>query len=358
MQLAVRIGDRVVGEEERVYVIAEIGVNHNGREELAKELIDAAVNAGADAVKFQTFDPDTLVVENARAPSYQRNRTGRTSQRDVIRGLSLGRDAFERLAAYARAKGVDFLSTPFDIESIGFLVKIGVPAIKISSGDLTFRPLVEAAARTGLPVILSTGMATLGEIEAALDGLSTCDVILLHCVSSYPAPVQDANLRAIETLRRAFGRVVGYSDHTTSVAVPAMAVMAGAAVIEKHLTLDRSLVGPDHAASLEPDEFAAMVRYIREAEVARGTGYKTIAPSEKELRLLGRRGAVAARDLSAGSVLGATDISFKRPARGISPMEAERFLVGRRLVHDLRKDDPITLDDVAPNVEPDRGHAW
>lgn len=334
-----------------VRIVAEAGVNHNGDLATALRMVDLAAEAGADAVKFQTFDPAALVTPDAEPADYQkRNAPGTVSQRAMLEGLRLDAAAHRALLDRCAARGIAFLSTPFDPASLALLLELGVPALKLSSGDLTNGPLLLAAARSGRELILSTGMATLAEVEDALaviafgqlappdarpgraafrrayaearaaDALAA-RVTLLHCVTEYPAPREAINLRAMDTLRAAFALPVGYSDHSDGIAIAVAAAARGAVMIEKHFTLDRSLPGPDHRASLEPDGFAAMVAAIREVEAALGDGRKVPAPCEAANARVARKSLVAARDLPAGHVLGEDDIRAMRPGDGRSPMD-------------------------------------
>ncbi|HJN60564.1 MAG TPA: N-acetylneuraminate synthase [Alphaproteobacteria bacterium] len=328
-----------------VFVIAEAGVNHNGSLDIARELIDVAAKSGADAVKFQTFKADKVAVATAPKADYQVTSTGGAdSQLEMIRKLELGEDAFVALAEHARAAGIEFLSTPFDAESAAFLSqRLGVARMKIPSGEITNAPLLLAIAGLRRPMILSTGMSTLDEIEAALgvlafalagagqpspaafaEAYAASDlsdmVTLLHCTTEYPAPFAEVNLHAMDTMARHFGLAVGYSDHTSGIAVALAAAARGAVCVEKHFTLDRALPGPDHAASLEPGELADMAAGIRAVEAALGSPEKVPAPSESKNLAIARRSLVAARDIAAGDVISADALTAKRPGSGLSPM--------------------------------------
>ncbi|EJL81415.1 N-acetylneuraminate synthase [Herbaspirillum sp. CF444] len=334
----------------RVYVIAEAGVNHNGSLDLARELVSVAARAGADAVKFQTFKADKLVSRAAPKAQYQRATTdAEESQHEMIRKLELSDADHEALIAHCKVCNIDFLSTPFDLDSLALLAgRFDLPLIKMPSGDITNAPLLLAAARTGKPVILSTGMSTLGEIEQALGVLAfgysepeaapsmsafeqayvsaagraalQARVTLLHCTTEYPAPFADVNLRAMTTLANAFDLPAGYSDHTVGIAVPIAAVAMGAVVIEKHFTTDRNLPGPDHQASLEPDELAQMIRSIREVEMSLGSAVKQAAPSELKNRAIARKSLVAGAEVRKGEVFTADNLDVKRPGDGLSPV--------------------------------------
>lgn len=350
------------------YVIAEAGVNHNGSLELAYRLIDAAVDAGVDAVKFQSFKADRLVTRSAPKAEYQvRTSGGGESQYEMIRRLELDEDAHQALIEYCASRGMTFLSTPFDRESLDLLAhRFGMRTIKLSSGDLTNAPFLLEVARVAEQVILSSGMASLGDVEAALGvlafGFVECEntapsraafastlwseaglaavrsrVTLLHCTTEYPAPVDEVNLRAMDTMAAAFGIRCGYSDHTQGIHVPIAAVARGATLIEKHFTLDRSMPGPDHQASLEPNELAAMVLAIRDIERALGDGIKRPTASESKNRDIARKSLVARDAILAGDPL---VLGCKRPGSGISPFEFWRY-EGRPARRDYALDELI-----------------
>ena len=345
----VRIGPYLVGSGFRCFIIAEAGVNHNGDVELAKRMVDAAVEAGADAVKFQTFKAEGVASAAAPKAEYQLQTTGPAgSQLEMLRGLELSREAHIDLQARCQERGLLFMSTPFDEGGADLLAELGVPVFKVASGELTNWPLIERVASKGRPIILSTGMASLSEVDDAVRVIRNvgCDqLILLHCISNYPADPADANLRAMETMARAFQVPVGYSDHTPGVEVPLAAVALGANVIEKHFTMDRSLPGPDHRASLEPMELAAMVRGIRMVESALGNGRKEPAASEAGNRQSMRRSLAAAYDIPEGAVLKQEMLTSLRPASGIPPPLLES-VVGRRLRRPLTAGEVITWSDV------------
>lgn len=347
------IAGRRIGGGEPPYLIAEAGVNHNGSPELALRLVDAAADAGADAVKFQTFSAELLATADAPQAAYQRRHAAATSQVEMLRDLELPVDALRACRERARLRGLEFLSTPFDLPSVELLAEIGVPAFKVGSGDLTNLVLLRAVAAHGLPVLASTGMASLGEVEAAVADLRSHGdppLVLLQCTSAYPAAPGDANLRAMATLRQRFRIPVGYSDHTPGTSVAVAAVALGAAVIEKHLTLDRSLPGPDHAASLEPDAFAALAAAAREAHAALGDGVKAPRPDEEDARRVSRRSLVVTRPVAAGEVLAEGDLGAMRPAGGISPLDLDR-VVGRAAARELSPGTPLQPDDVEPPLE-------
>jgi N-acetylneuraminate synthase len=338
MVATVDIGGFRLGKGQPCFLIAEAGVNHNGDLDLARRLVDAAAEAGADAVKFQTFRAERLVTPDAPKAEYQRDRTADNgSQLDMLRQLELSPEAHRVVLERCRQRGVMFLSTPFEEESANFLDALGVCAFKIPSGEVTNLPFLEHVARKGKPLIVSTGMCRLGEVESAVDAIRACGndgLVLLHCVSNYPAAPEDANLRAMHTLGAAFGVPVGYSDHTEGVDVPLAAVALGACVLEKHFTLDRSLPGPDHAASAEPDELTALFRGVRRVEAALGHGHKTPVASETATANVARKSLVAAVDISCGSVLTPDLIAIRRPGTGLPPALREQ-LVGRTAREDI-----------------------
>jgi N-acetylneuraminate synthase/N,N'-diacetyllegionaminate synthase len=332
-----------------VFVIAEAGVNHNGDLDQGRRLVDAAAAAGCDAVKFQTFRAEALVSRFAPKAEYQRFATrGDESQLEMIRRLELDRAAHVSLQAHCRARGIQFISTPFDPKSADLLSDLNVPLFKIPSGEITNFPLLDYIGRKGKPVILSTGMSYLAEVEAALEvlrGAGAKEITLLHCTSNYPAAPADANLLAMLTLRQAFGVPVGYSDHTLGQEVAVAAVALGATVVEKHFTLHRSLPGPDHRASLEPHELRDLVSAIRNIEQALGDGVKRPTLREEGMRAVARRSIVAASALPAGTVLAAEHLALKRPGTGLPPARLAS-LVGRVLRRDVAADELLTEDAV------------
>ena len=338
-------------EADRVTIIAEAGVNHNGDMQMAFDLIEAAAQAGADIVKFQTFKAKSLVSANAPRAEYQQRQTGSDApQLEMLAALELSEEQHLELQKKCAAAGIGFLSTAFDVESLKFLIRIGISAIKIPSGEITNLPLLREMARTNLPIYLSTGMADLGEIEDALEileseilesvGANAKDITILHCHTEYPTQMSDANLRAIPTIAAAFGRPVGYSDHTDGIAAAIASVALGARVIEKHLTLDRSLPGPDHKASLEPSNFAEMVRAIRDVELALGHGRKIPSRIESKNKIAARKSIVAARSIRSGEVFTTENLGVKRPGSGISPMAWDQW-IGRKATRDFAPDDLI-----------------
>ena len=344
------IGGRAVGPGRPCFIIAEAGVNHNGDLGLAHRLIDAAVAAGADAVKFQTFKAELLTTPAARKAAYQKETTGSgESQLEMIKRLEFPMEVFRDLQQYAERRGVMFLSTPFDSESADYLDSIGMPAIKVPSGEITNHRFLTHVSGMGKPLIVSTGMSSLEEVDEAMGVIRRAGdppVVLLHCVSNYPAAAADVNLRAMQTMARALQTPVGYSDHVLGNEAAFAAVALGACVIEKHFTLDRTLPGPDHRASLEPNELAALVQGIRAVESALGDGRKRPAASEADTAAVARKSLVAARDISAGTVLSEELIAVKRPGTGMPPSMLERVL-NRTLRRDVAKDSLLTLDDLA-----------
>ncbi len=328
------------------YMIAEAGVNHNGSLELALKLVDAAKAAGADCVKFQTFKSENEISRFAEKAAYQKETCGKDgSQLEMVKKLELPFDAFLKLKAYCDQLGIAFLSTPFDLESVAFLDTIDMPFWKIPSGEVTNLPYLLAIARTKKPVVMSTGMCEMGEIQAAMDILKTNGtpkITLLHCNTEYPTPYGDVNLRAMETMRERFGVEVGYSDHTPGIEVPIAAAAMGAVIIEKHFTLDRNMEGPDHKASLEPGELAAMVTAVRHIEKALGSGNKTVSPSEAKNRDIARKSIVASRAVQKGETFTEENIAAKRPGSGISPMRWFEVL-GTRAVRDFEEDELVEL---------------
>jgi len=327
----VRIGDREVGAGHPCFLIAEAGVNHNGDVELAKELVDIAADAGADAVKFQTFKAERLVSAAAPKADYQlRTTDAAESQLDMLRKLELSEAAHEELSARCTERNILFMSSAFDETSAGLLDELGVAAFKIPSGEITNLPLLDHVARMGQPMIVSTGMSTLGEVETAVRTIRAAGndaLVLLHCVSNYPADPADVNLRAMATMAAAFGVPVGYSDHTSGIEVALAAVAMGACVIEKHFTISRNLVGPDHEASIEPDELKALVRGIRTVESALGSGQKLPAPSEANTAEVVRKSLVAVCDIPPGTTLSREMIAVRRPGTGLPP-DMMQFIVG------------------------------
>ena len=329
-----------------IFIIAEAGDNHNGSFDLAVRLVDAAVAAGANCVKFQTFKTEEVIARSAPQAEYQKKNTGITeSQFDMVKKLELPSEVFFELAEYSRCKGIGFLSTPFDFPSIDLLCRIGLDLFKVSSGEITNLPFLRKIGSLGKKIILSTGMSTLDEVRAALDVLVQCgtpcsDITLLHCTTEYPAPFAEVNLRAMQTMREAFPGIagIGYSDHTKGIAIPLAASALGACVIEKHFTLDCNMEGPDHKASLEPYELAAMVQGIRQIENAMGDGQKKPTQSEIPNMLVARKSIVAACSIKSGEVFTSHNLTTKRPGSGISPMMWDS-IVGTIASKDYHEDD-------------------
>jgi N,N'-diacetyllegionaminate synthase len=330
----------------KTFIIAEAGVNHNGSLEMAFQLVDAAAAAGADAVKFQTFKAEKVIAANAPKAGYQKETTGSDeSQLEMVKKLELDETAHTKLYQYCQHKGIQFLSTPFDLESIDLLNRLGLEIFKIPSGEITNLPYLRKLGALKKRLILSTGMADLGEIDVALEVLTESGTLLesitvLHCNTEYPTPFKDVNLRAMLTIGRAFGVAVGYSDHTPGSEVAVAAVALGAAVLEKHFTLDRNLPGPDHKASLEPDDLKAMVQAIRNIEKALGNGVKRPSPSEVKNKSIARKSLVATQPIKKGELFSADNITAKRPGVGISPMRWDEVL-GQVAQKDYEKDDLI-----------------
>lgn len=330
--------------KDHVFIIAEAGVNHNGNINIAKKLIDAACKAGADAVKFQTFKAENLVTINAPKAEYQKETTGTGNQFEMLKKLELSFENHIYLKQYCDKKNIIFLSTPFDFESVNLLEKIGVKYYKISSGDLTNIPLLEYIAKLKKTMIVSTGMANMGEVEMAVKAINKYmseNLYLLHCTSNYPTMYEDVNLNAMNTLKSAFKVPVGYSDHTVGIEVPIAAVAMGAKIIEKHFTLDRNMEGPDHMASLEADELKDMVDGIRNIEKAFGDGIKRCNENEEKSKFVSRKSIVARKYIKAGSIINKNMLSIKRPENGIKPQYVN-LIIGKSTICDIKEDSPIT----------------
>jgi N,N'-diacetyllegionaminate synthase len=332
----------------RIIIIAEAGVNHNGDILLAKQLIDVAADAGADFVKFQTFNAESLVTESAKKADYQNlNTDSSETQYQMLRRLELSIDMHHELIQHCASRGIAFLSTGFDINSVDFLHSLGLEYFKIPSGEITNLPYLRHIGKLAKAVILSTGMATMGDIEAALYALEEAGalrskVTVLHCTTEYPTPMREVNLRAMLSIQQAFDVAVGYSDHTQGIEVAIAAVAMGAKLIEKHFTLDRNLPGPDHKASLEPNELTAMVKAIRNIEIALGDGVKRITPSELKNRPVARKSLVAKSHIAVGDVFTVDNITTKRPGSGISPMCWDE-VIGRKATRAFLPDELIQL---------------
>lgn len=332
----------------KVLIIAEAGVNHNGDVNLAKKMIDVAKDAGADAIKFQTFNPEAVISKFAPKADYQKETTDSSeSQLDMVKKLVLDKEEHKQLLEYCKDKGITFLSTPFDLESIDLLNDLGLEIFKIPSGEITNLPYLKKIGSLAKRIIISTGMADLNEVRVALDVLIEAgtlkeDIIVLHCNTEYPSPFEDVNLLAMLTIRDTLGVKVGYSDHTLGIEIPIAAATLGATVIEKHFTLDKSMEGPDHKASLEPEELKLMVKVIRNIERAMGDGIKKTSASELKNKLIARKSIVASQAINKGDCFREENISAKRPANGISPMRWGE-VIGKVAKRDYKKDEPIEL---------------
>jgi N,N'-diacetyllegionaminate synthase len=332
----------------KTFIIAEAGVNHNGNINLAKKLIDAAVESGADAVKFQTFKAENLIAKNAQKADYQKKTSGTDeSQFEMIKKLELDTDTHNELMEYCDNNNIMFLSTPFDHESIDMLDDLGLQIFKIPSGEITNLPYLQRIGRLNKEVILSTGMANIGEIEDALNilvdsGTNRDRITILHANTEYPTPMEDVNLKAMQTIGNTFKTKFGYSDHTLGIEISIAAVAMGATIIEKHFTLDKRMEGPDHQASLEPNELRAMVKAIRNIEIALGNGIKKASPSESKNKQIARKSIVAKMTISEGEIFTEKNIAIKRPGIGISPMRWNEVL-GNKAVQDFKIDDIISL---------------
>ncbi|MFA5743023.1 MAG: N-acetylneuraminate synthase family protein [Candidatus Paceibacterota bacterium] len=363
----IKIGNRLVGDGQPCFIIAEAGVNHNGSLDLAKKLIDAAKEAGADAVKFQTFKTEGVMIENVPMAEYQKKNTGKKETMfQMVKRLELDYNSFVELKKYCDQKGILFLSTPHSEDAIDFLDQL-IPAFKTGSGDLTNFPALEKIAQKGKPTILSTGMATLDEVGEGIEAIKSQgnnEIILLHCTTNYPCPIEDVNLRAMFALSKKFNLLTGYSDHTQGINVSLAAVALGACVIEKHFTTDKNLPGPDHKASVDPKELKAMVMGIRNIEnrlakgdspddivreldiiEALGDGVKNPTPSELEIAKLARKSIVAAVDISKGEIIGMSMLAIKRPGTGIKPKYLSR-IIGIVSKENIKKDELITWEKV------------
>ena len=331
----------------KTLIIAEAGVNYNGDINLAKKMVDVAAEAGADIVKFQTGKPENSISVNAKKADYQEATTGTDeSQLEMCKKLMLPDKDYPELVDYCNKKGIEFLSTPFDRESVDFLANLGVRKWKIPSGEITHLPLLVHIAKRGEPVILSTGMSTIEEIRDALSVLtenSANDITVLQCNTEYPTPFEDANITAMNTLKKEFGCNIGYSDHTLGITAPIAAVALGATVIEKHFTLDRHMPGPDQSASLEPDELKTMVKMIRETELSLGDGEKKPSDSELKNKDIARKSIVAKKSIKAGEIFSEENITCKRPGNGISPMKWND-IIGQTAKYDFEFDEQIRVD--------------
>ena len=335
-----------MNNQKKVYIIAEAGDNHNGDFNTALKLVDVAKRAGADCVKFQTFVTEEIISKYAEMAEYQKKNTGKEeSQFEMVKRLELSFDEFRKIKEYCDRVGIQFLSTPFDLKSVDFLNELGVPFFKIPSGEITNYPYLIKIAHTGKPVVMSTGMCEPDEILAAINVLEkngSGEITLLHCNTEYPTPLKDVNLYAMRTMKKMFGKKVGYSDHTKGIEVPVAAVALGACVIEKHFTLDKNMPGPDHKASLEPDELGRMVKNIRNIEIALGDGVKRVSESERKNIAIARKSIVARRNIQEGEILTEENLAVKRPGTGINPMQWMEVL-GTRAVRDFKEDELIEI---------------
>jgi N,N'-diacetyllegionaminate synthase len=333
----------------KTLIIAEAGVNHNGNFELAKQLVDKAVEGGADIVKFQTCKAENVISRYADKAEYQKVTTGEAdSQLEMVRKLMLTYEEYGKLKEYCDEKGIEFLSTAFDLPSVDYLHSIGMRRWKIPSGEITNLPLLIKIAKLGEPIIMSTGMSELSEVADAIKVLKengAGEITILHCTTEYPAPYEDVNLKAIDTMKETFGLPVGYSDHTKGLEIPVAAVARDACVIEKHFTLDRNMEGPDHKASIEPDELKQMVDMIRHVEVAIGDGIKKVSPSELKNQDIARKSIIAKTAIKAGDVFTEENITTKRPGSGINPMKWFDLL-GKTAKHDYQEDYLIEEDEL------------
>ena len=331
---------------EKVYIIAEAGDNHNGDFNTALKLVDVAKRAGADCVKFQTFVTEEIISKYAEMAEYQKKNTGKEeSQFEMVKRLELSFDEFRKIKEYCDRVGIQFLSTPFDLKSVDFLNELGVPFFKIPSGEITNYPYLIKIAHTGKPVVMSTGMCEPDEILAAINVLEkngSGEITLLHCNTEYPTPLKDVNLYAMRTMKKMFGKKVGYSDHTKGIEVPVAAVALGACVIEKHFTLDKSFPGNDHYHAGDPSDFGRMVKNIRNIEIALGDGVKRVSESERKNIAIARKSIVARRNIQEGEILTEENLAVKRPGTGINPMQWMEVL-GTRAVRDFKEDELIEI---------------
>lgn len=346
--MRIKIGNKSIEEGGPCFIIAEAGVNHNGSLKLAKKLVDTAKKAGVGAVKFQMFKSENLVTEKGEMANYQKKNIGKKErQLEMLKKLELSEKDFIELKQYCNKKKIIFLSTPHTEDAIDFLECL-VPVHKVASGDLTNSPFLEKVAKKKKPIILSTGMATLSEVKEAVNTIKKAGnnkIILLHCTTNYPCPLEEVNLKAMLTLKNEFNLPVGYSDHTLGILVPIIAITMGAQVIEKHFTLDKNLQGPDHKASLEPDELKEMVKKIREAEKALGEGVKKPTKSEEKIKKIARKSIIAKVDIPKGIKITKNMIIIKRPGKGIEPKYLSR-VVGRIAKKNIRKDELITWETI------------
>ena len=337
-----------IGSDQPCFIIAEVGVNHNGDLKLALELVDAAVKAGVDAVKFQTFTADSLVTRSAQMATYQKTNIGsETSQYEMLKELELQENDFLELKQYAERKGLIFISTPFDEQAFQLLENIDLELYKVGSGDLTNLPLIELIAKSQKQMIISTGMANMEEILEAVDVIKKHggQPIILHCTSNYPTADEEVNLSAMQQIANATNCLVGYSDHTTSLDIPAYAVAMGAKVIEKHITLDKSMNGPDHKASIDPTELQVMVQKIRWIETVMGTGEKVPTSAELETALVARKSLIALQPIKKGDLITESHVGIKRPGSGLKPKYFQD-VIGKKAVRDIELEDLLAWEDI------------
>ena len=344
----IKIGNKWAGDEEPCFIIAEAGVNHNGSLELAKKLVDIAVKSGVDAVKFQTFKAGEVTTINADIAAYAKKNIGKKlKQIDLIKKVELKYDDFKILKKYCDKKDIIFLSTPHSFDAIDFLEDL-VPAYKFGSGDLTNTPALKHAAKKNKPIILGTGMSTIQEVKKAIKTIKkegNDEIIALHCTTNYPCPIWEVNLKAMSTMKKELGCLVGYSDHTLGLLVPTIAVAMGACVLEKHFTIDRNLPGPDHKASLEPNELKKMVKEIRDTEKALGSYHKEPTNTEKKVMKLVRKSMVAKKDIKKGTIIAQDMLTVKRPGTGISPVDIDN-IIGKKTKQDISKNEILRYDMV------------
>ena len=342
--MKVELGNGYIGDEERIFIIAEIGVNHNGDVNLAKKMIEAAAKSGADAVKFQTFIAEDMVTKDTKKAKYQEKNSKGSSQIEMIKELELNEDEFFKLSNVAVENNVLFLSSPFDKKSVDLLDKLNVCGFKIGSGEINNFELIEYIENKGKPLIISTGMSTLDEVRQTYDFITNKDkLIILHCITGYPSKFEDANLKFINTLKEKFKVPIGFSDHSIGIELAIASVGLGVSVIEKHFTIDKTLDGPDHQASLEPNEFKAMVDSVRNVEIAMGNGERRLCESELEIKKVARKSIVAACDILKGSILDNNMLTIKRPGTGIEPKYL-KSLIGKKAKVDIKKDSLIEYD--------------
>jgi N,N'-diacetyllegionaminate synthase len=343
-----KINNRKIGQNNPCFIIAEAGVNHNGKISCAKKLVDIAVTAGADAVKFQTYKSEGVVIDNIGICRYQKENIGKEiKQIDMIKEFELSYDDFCLLKKYCDEKNIIFLSTPHSFDAIDFL-EDKMPMYKFGSGDITNIPALTYAAKKQKPIILGTGMSTLQEINQAIDAIKNTgnhEIIILHCTTNYPCPFDEVNLNVLKTLSKELKCLIGYSDHTMGLTVPIMAVTLGACVLEKHFTINRTLPGPDHKASLEPDELTKMIKYIREVEIAMGSYEKIPTKSEIKIKDIIRKSIVSATTITKGTIIKKEHLTIKRPGTGIQPFEMEK-LIGKQTKKTIKNNTIITWDDI------------